>query len=236
MFASVLKEHYKHSSKKVVVVAIMPCTAKKSEAQRDEFKEDGIPYVDYVITTQELIQMIQESGIVFSEVEPESVDMPFGVSSGAGVIFGVTGGVTEAVIRRVMDDKSTTTLRALAFNGVRGMEGVKETSITVGDREIKIAVVSGLKNADDLVQKIKTGEAHYDFVEVMACPGGCVSGAGQPFTKAEGKAKRGAGLYEADRMSSLKRSEENPVMMSLYSGLLKGKVHDLLHVHYKRRE
>lgn len=236
MFASVLKEHYKHSSKKVVVVAIMPCTAKKSEAQREEFKEDGIPYVDYVITTQELIQMIQESGIVFSEVEPESVDMPFGVSSGAGVIFGVTGGVTEAVIRRVMDDKSTTTLRALAFNGVRGMEGVKETSITVGEREIKIAVVSGLKNADDLVQKIKTGEAHYDFVEVMACPGGCVSGAGQPFTKAEGKAKRGAGLYEADRMSSLKRSEENPVMMSLYSGLLKGKVHDLLHVHYKRRE
>jgi len=116
------------------------------------------------------------------------------------------------------------------------MEGVKETSITVGEREIKIAVVSGLKNADDLVQKIKTGEAHYDFVEVMACPGGCVSGAGQPFTKAEGKAKRGAGLYEADRMSSLKRSEENPVMMSLYSGLLKGKVHDLLHVHYKRRE
>lgn len=236
MFASVLKEHYKHSSKKVVVVAIMPCTAKKYEAQREEFKEDGIPYVDYVITTQELIQMIQESGIVFSEVEPESVDMPFGVSSGAGVIFGVTGGVTEAVIRRVMDDKSTTTLRALAFNGVRGMEGVKETSITVGEREIKIAVVSGLKNADDLVQKIKTGEAHYDFVEVMACPGGCVSGAGQPFTKAEGKAKRGAGLYEADRMSSLKRSEENPVMMSLYSGLLKGKVHDLLHVHYKRRE
>lgn len=236
MFASVLKEHYKHSSKKVVVVAIMPCTAKKSEAQREEFKEDGIPYVDYVITTQELIQMIQESGIVFSEVEPESVDMPFGVSSGAGVIFGVTGGVTEAVIRRVMDDKSTTTLRALAFNGVRGMEGVKETSITVGEREIKIAVVSGLKNADDLVQKIKAGEAHYDFVEVMACPGGCVSGAGQPFTKAEGKAKRGAGLYEADRMSSLKRSEENPVMMSLYSGLLKGKVHDLLHVHYKRRE
>lgn len=236
MFASVLKEHYKHSSKKVVVVAIMPCTAKKFEAQRSEFKENGVPYVDYVISTQELIQMIQESGIVFSEVEPESVDMPFGVSSGAGVIFGVTGGVTEAVIRRVMDDKSTNTLRALAFNGVRGMEGVKETSITVGDREIKIAVVSGLKNAEDLVQKIKRGESHYDFVEVMACPGGCVSGAGQPFTKAEGKAKRGAGLYEADRMSSLKRSEENPLMMSLYSGILKGKVHDLLHVHYKREE
>ncbi|WP_291572050.1 [FeFe] hydrogenase, group A [Clostridium sp. UBA4548] len=236
MFSSVLKEHYKHSSKKVVVVAIMPCTAKKFEAQRNEFKEDGVPYVDYVITTQELIQMIKESGIIFSEVEPEAVDMPFGVSSGAGVIFGVTGGVTEAVIRRVMDDKSTPTLRSIAFNGVRGMEGLKEASITVEGRELKIAVVSGLKNAEDLVQKIKAGEAHYDFVEVMACPGGCVSGAGQPFTMNEGKAKRGAGLYEADRMSSIKRSEENPVMISLYSGLLKGRVHDLLHVHYKGRE
>ncbi|MEG2018819.1 MAG: nuclear prelamin A recognition factor family protein, partial [Clostridium sp.] len=236
MFSSVLKEHYKHSNKKVVVVAIMPCTAKKFEAQRDEFKTEGVPDVDYVISTQELIQMIKESGIVFSEVEPESVDMPFGVSSGAGVIFGVTGGVTEAVIRRVLDDKSSTTLRTLAFNGVRGMEGLKEASITVDGRELKIAVVSGLKNAHDVVNRIKAGEVHYDFVEVMACPGGCVSGAGQPFAMNEGKVKRGAGLYEADRMSSIKRSEENPVMMSLYSGLLKGKVHDLLHVHYKGRE
>ncbi len=236
MFSSVIKEHYSYSNKRVVSVAIMPCTAKKFEAQRDEFKEDGVPSVDYVITTQELIEMIKESGIVFSEVEPEAVDMPFGVNSGAGVIFGVTGGVTEAVIRRVLDDKSTPTLRALAFNGVRGMEGVKETSITVGERVIKIAVVSGLKNADDLVKRIKTGEAHYDFIEVMACPGGCICGAGQPFAKAEGKLKRSAGLYEADRMSSIKRSEENPLMMSLYSGLLKGKVHKLLHVNYKGRE
>jgi NADH-quinone oxidoreductase subunit G len=180
--------------------------------------------------------MIKESGIIFSEIEPEAVDMPFGASSGAGVIFGVTGGVTEAVIRRVLDDKSTTTLRAIAFNGVRGMKGVKETTVTVGDRDLKVAIVSGLKNADDVVQKIKSGETHYDFVEVMACPGGCVCGAGQPFTKTEGKLKRGAGLYEADKMSSIKRSEENPVMMSLYSGLLKGKVHKLLHVHYKGRE
>jgi NADH-quinone oxidoreductase subunit G len=236
MFSSVLKEHYKHSNKRIVSVAIMPCTAKKSEAKRIEFTENGVSSVDYVITTQELIQMIKESGIVFSEVEPEAVDMPFGVSSGAGVIFGVTGGVTEAVIRRVLDDKSTTTLRALAFNGVRGMEGVKETSITVDNRVINIAVVSGLKNADDLVKRIQDGIAHYDFIEVMACPGGCICGAGQPFTKTEGKLKRGAGLYEADRMSSIKRSEENPVMMSLYQGLLKGKVHKLLHVEYKGKE
>lgn len=236
MFSSVLKEHYKHSNKRIVSVAIMPCTAKKSEAKRNEFTEDGVSSVDYVITTQELIQMIKESGIVFSEVEPEAVDMPFGVSSGAGVIFGVTGGVTEAVIRRVLDDKSTSTLRALAFNGVRGMEGIKETSITVDNRVINIAVVSGLKNADDLVKRIEAGKAHYDFIEVMACPGGCISGAGQPFAKTAGKLKRGAGLYEADRMSSIKRSEENPVMMSLYQGLLKGKVHKLLHVEYKGKE
>lgn len=236
MFGSVLKEHYSHSSKRIVNVAIMPCTAKKFEADRDEFKVDGVKDVDYVITTQELIAMIKEAGIVFSEIEPEAVDMPFGVSSGAGVIFGVTGGVTEAVLRRVLDDKSVSTLRTIAFNGARGMSGVKETSITVNDKELKIAVVSGLKNADDLVKKIKSGEAHYDFIEVMACPGGCVGGAGQPFTMFEGKQKRGEGLYAADKMSSLKRSEENPVMMSLYSGLLKGKVHKLLHVNYNRGE
>lgn len=236
MFASVLKEHLKHSSRRVVMVAIMPCTAKKLEAARDEFKQDGIPNVDYVITTQELIQMIRESGIVFSEIEPESVNMPFGVTSGAGVIFGVTGGVTEAVVRRIADDKSTTLLRALAYSGVRGLDGVKEAVVPYGDKELRIAVVSGLKNADTLVRKIRAGEVHYDFVEVMACPGGCISGAGQPFTLLDGKQKRSAGLYEADRMSNIKRSEENPVIMSLYSGLLKGRVHEMLHVHYTGKE
>lgn len=236
MFGSVLKEHYRHSNKKVVVVAVMPCTAKKAEAARDVFKEEGIPYVDYVITTQELIQMVREAGIVFDEIEPEAVDMPFGVNSGAGVIFGVTGGVTEAVIRRVSDDKSTNTLRAIAFNGVRGMEGVKEVSIPFGERMLHIAIVSGLKNAEELIEKMKKGEAQYDFIEVMACPGGCVGGAGQPFAKNEEKAKRGEGLYDTDRMSSIKRSEENPVIMSLYQGLLKGKVHKLLHVDYTGKE
>ncbi|MCB2307220.1 [FeFe] hydrogenase, group A [Clostridium estertheticum] len=233
MFASVIKEQYKESNKKIVHVAIMPCTAKKFESQRDEFIENGVNNVDYVITTQELIKMIKESGIVFSEVLPEAVDMPFGVSSGAGVIFGVTGGVTEAVIRRVIEDKSPAALRALAFTGVRGMEGVKETSITVGGRLINVAVVSGLKNADELVKKIQAGEAQYDFVEVMACPGGCIGGAGQPFVKSKGKLKRGALLYEADRMNVIRRSEENPLMDTLYKGLLKDKVHKLLHVEYK---
>ena len=235
MFASVLKEHYTHSQRRTVVVAVMPCTAKKYEAAREEFQEDGVPKVDYVITTQELIQMIKEAGIVFPEIEPEAVDMPFGVTSGAGVIFGVTGGVTEAVLRRISDDKSVAALRALAFTGVRGLQGVKETKLTYDGREVRVAIVSGLKNADNLIKKIKSGESHYDFIEVMACPGGCIVGAGQPVTSEEGKKLRSNGLYEADRMSNIKRAEENPVIMALYNGLLKGKTHKLLHVHYGRK-
>lgn len=232
MLASVIKEHFGYSQKKTVVVAVMPCTAKKAEAARAEFTDNGVPYVDYVISTQELIQMIRESGIVFSEIEPEAVDMPFGSVTGAGVIFGVTGGVTEAVVRRLSSDKSISALRALAFNGVRGMQGVKETQVPFGERMLRVAVVSGLKNADDLIRKIKSGEKQYDFIEIMACPGGCVSGAGQPFAHLEKRKKRGDGLYTADRLSTVKRSEENPLMMSLYSGVLKGKVHRLLHVKY----
>lgn len=232
MFGAVIKEQFKTSSKKIVHVAVMPCTAKKFEAARDEFKIDGIPMVDYVITTQELIRMIKESGIVFAELEPEAVDMPFGSMTGAGMIFGVSGGVTEAVIRRVATDKSLGALNSIAFSGVRGMEGFKEATIPYGERELKIAIVSGLKNADDLIQKIKNG-AHYDLIEVMACPGGCVSGAGQPFASIRGKENRGKGLYAADKLCSIKRSEENPLMMTLYNGLLKGRVHELLHVDYQ---
>lgn len=231
MFASIIKEQYKTSRRRVVNVAIMPCTAKKFEAARDEFKVNGVPMVDYVITTQELIQMIRESGIIFSDIEPEAIDMPFGSITGAGIIFGVTGGVTEAVIRRISNDKSLSSLRSLAFDGVRGMEGVKEIVVKYGEKHLRIAVVSGLKNADDLIRKIKDGE-HFDLIEVMACPGGCISGAGQPFTDYEGKVKRGEELYNEDKMSAIKRSEENPLMMSLYNGLLKGKVHELLHVEY----
>ena len=137
MFGAVLKEHYKDDNKKLISVAIMPCSAKKFEANRDEFKHNGIPDVDYVVTTQELINMIKESGIVFSELEPEAMDRPFQSSSGAGVIFGVTGGVTEAVIRKVASDKSIATIRALAFKSIRGMEGVKEASVNIGDTRNK---------------------------------------------------------------------------------------------------
>jgi len=231
MFASVLKEESKTASRKLFHVAIMPCTAKKFEAAREEFRMDGIPNVDAVITTQELIRMIKESGVVFEELEPEAVDMPFGTMSGAGVIFGVTGGVTEAVLRRVSSDKSRTALLSLTHLGVRGNDGIKEFDVPYGENKLHIAVVSGLKNAESILERMKAGE-HFDLVEVMACPGGCVCGAGQPFADLETKRERGKGLYAADGVSSIRRSEENPLMMSLYGGILKGHVHELLHVHY----
>ena len=234
MFSSVIKAHYASSSRRVVSVAVMPCTAKKFECARDEFKHDGIPDTDYVITTQELIQMIHKAGLVFDELEPEAVDSAFSTCTGAGVIFGVTGGVTEAVLRRISTDKSAQALRSIAFNEVRGMKGVKETTVPFGDKEVRIAIVSGLKNAENIIKAIENGE-QYDFVEVMACPGGCVAGGGQPFGTLATKMNRGKALYSADKMLSIKRSEENPLMLNLYNGVLKGRVHELLHVHYSKR-
>ena len=235
MFSSVIKAEYANSSRRVVCVAIMPCTAKKFECAREEFMHDGVPETDYVITTQELIQMIHKAGIVFEELEPEAVDPEFSTSTGAGVIFGVTGGVTEAVLRRLSTDKSKKALLSIAFNDVRGMKGVKETTIPYGDKEVRIAIVSGLKNAESVIQALKNGE-HFDFIEVMACPGGCVAGGGQPFGTNATKEVRGKALYSADKMLSIKRSEENPLMLSLYDGVLKGRVHELLHVHYNHKE
>lgn len=234
MFSSVIKAHYASSSRRVVSVAVMPCTAKKFECARDEFMHDGIPDTDYVITTQELIQMIHKAGLVFDELEPEAVDSAFSTCTGAGVIFGVTGGVTEAVLRRISTDKSAQALRSIAFNEVRGMKGVKETTVPFGDKEVRIAIVSGLKNAENIIKAIENGE-HYDFVEVMACPGGCVAGGGQPFGTLATKMNRGKALYSADKMLSIKRSEENPLMLNLYNGVLKGRVHELLHVHYSKK-
>ena len=235
MFSSVIKAEYANSSRRVVCVAIMPCTAKKFECAREEFMHDGVPETDYVITTQELIQMIHKAGIVFEELEPEAVDSVFSTCTGAGVIFGVTGGVTEAVLRRLSTDKSNKALMSIAFNDVRGMKGVKETTIPYGDKEVRIAIVSGLKNAESVIQALKNGE-HFDFIEVMACPGGCVAGGGQPFGTNATKEVRGKALYSADKMLSIKRSEENPLMLSLYDGVLKGRVHELLHVHYNHKE
>ncbi len=233
MFSAIIKEYFKDKlpdgKTKHYHVALMPCTAKKYESQREELGAA----TDAVITTQELIKMIRESGIVFRELEPESVDMPFGTMSGASLIFGVTGGVTEAVLRRVAADDSRATLAHISYSGVRGMESVKETSVTYGDKTLNIAVVSGLGNAEKLIEKMKNGEARYDLIEVMACPGGCISGAGQPYISFRHRKKRGEVLYRADRTSTIKRAQDNPMMNELYEGVLKGKVHELLHTTYK---
>lgn len=238
MFGAVLKEYYKHDDEvegmETFTVAVMPCSAKKHEATREEFKRNGIPDVDQVITTVELASMIKEIGIQFPDLEPEAPDMPFSISSGSGEIFGVTGGVTEAALRRIVEDKSTQSLKDIEYLGIRGLEGVKVAEVPYGDKMIRLGIVSGLGNAEKLIQKIISKEEHFDFVEVMACPDGCINGAGQPFVYDYGKQKRSAGLYKADRSALIKRSEENPVINALYNGgLLENRRHELLHVNYK---
>ena len=231
MFAAVIREQFREEPKKHVHIALMPCTAKKREALREEFRAaDGTHMVDYVLTTQEFVQMVKESGIQLTSIRPEAIDMPFGTMAGAGVIFGTTGGVTEAVLRRISDNKRGD---GIMYQPLRGLEGVKEVNIPYGDTTLHIGVVSGLGNAEKLIQRIKGGE-HFDFVEVMACPGGCINGAGQPFVHKAEKQARSNGLYDADRMCSIKSSEENPLIESLYNGILKGREHELLHVEYNK--
>ena len=233
MFGAVLKEHYKKKDEeegmRTVSVAIMPCAAKKFEITREELSRNGIRDVDIVITTSELARMIKEIGIQFNEIDPQGPDMPFSISSGAGTIFGTTGGVTEAALRRVSNAKTNEDLKSIEYLGVRGFEGVKTAKVPYGDRELDIAIVSGLGNAEKLIQAIESGELHFDFVEVMACPLGCVAGAGQPFVYRDGTEKRAAGLYKADRSSVIKCSDDSPVIEDLYAGVLNGRVHELLH-------
>ena len=236
MFAAVLKDLYAkkdaEDGRTTYHIAVMPCTAKKMEAQRPEFRRDGKPDVDLVLTTQEVINMIKESGIRFGELEGESPDLPFGMGTGAATIFGTTGGVAEAVARCVVEDKSKNTLQAIQFSGLRGTDTIREVSLPVGDRVLRMAVVHGLVNAKKLLSDIEEGSAYYDLVEVMTCKTGCVGGAGQPYGLIPIKRQRAAGLYEADRSSLIKRSERNPMVVKLLDGPLKGRTHELLHVHY----
>lgn len=234
MFGPIIKEHFKEQGKDVVSVAIMPCTAKKYEAAREEFKRNGIADVDYVLTTVELIQMIKETGINFADLEEEEFDEPFKPYSGAGVIFGVTGGVMEAAVRKVVEEKTNKALDDIKYMGFRDLKGVKVCELPYGDRKLNIAVVNGLANAEGLIQKIKSGEAKFDFVEVMACPKGCIGGGGQPKGFRAKKDERAQGIDKADAAMELRRSEDNPAMAQLYDGLLKGREHELLHVHYKK--
>ena len=192
--------------------------------------------VDLVLTTQELIRMIKEEGIRFNELPDEAPDMPFGLGTGAGVIFGTTGGVAEAVARRVMESESKNTLQAIAHSGLRGTDGIRAAELTVGDKTVRIGVVHGLKNARQLIAKMEAGEEHFDLVEVMTCTNGCVGGAGQPIGRKEQKYARAKGLYEADRKTLIKSSQHNPILKTLYEKLPPEKAHELLHVHYPQPE
>ena len=234
MFGAIIQEYFKdpekNQGKKVVSVSIMPCTAKKGEILRPDNMTNGKQDVDYVLTTVELIAMIQKAGIVFDDLEMESPDMPFGLGSGAGVIFGNTGGVTEAVLRHLTKGHNRADMEAIRESGVRGQEGIKELEIPFNGRVIRAAVVNGLGNARHIIEKMKRGEAHYDFVEVMACRRGCIRGGGQPVPAGKRtRAARMKGLYDTDINMQIKKSTDNPLAVSLYDTLLKGKEHELLH-------
>lgn len=234
MFGAVVREYYKdpekNEGKKIVSVSIMPCTAKKEEILRPESYTNGKQDVDYVLTTTEIVRMIRKSGIVFDKVEIEAADVPFGIGSGSGVIFGVTGGVTEAVLRRLQQGHNRVDMESIKKSGVRGDDGIKVLTYNYNGREIKAAVVNGLANADKVLQQIKNHEAEYDFVEVMACRRGCIMGGGQPVNAGPRTRKaRMKGLYDTDVNTQIKKSNEYPMILSLYDTLLKGKEHELLH-------
>ena len=234
MLSAVIKEYYRQpenaKGKKTVVVSIMPCTAKKYEANRPNSYTHGEKDTDIVITTTELIRMIQEYGLDLSKLDSEACDMPFGYGSGGGVIFGVTGGVTEAVLRRLSPDHSVESLQAIADCGVRGTDGIKEFTVPYNGMDVKICVVNGLANARKVMDRVKNGEAEYHLIEVMACRRGCIMGGGQPTGAGDRtKAARAEGIYNADKATIIKKCDENPLIVGLYEGFLKGKEHELLH-------
>lgn len=236
MFSAVLKDWYRDpehaEGKKTVVVSIMPCTAKKAEAVRPNSYTHGEKDTDVVITTTELVRMIKNAGIEFDKIDAEACDMPFGIGSGAGVIFGVTGGVTEAVLRRLAENHDAATLDAIAKSGIRGEEGIKEATIPYNGIDVKICVASGLANARKVMEQVQNGEKEYHLIEVMACRRGCVMGGGQPLPVGpRRRAARAKGLYDADGAAVIKKSDENPLMDVFYNGYFKGKAHELLHNH-----
>lgn len=231
--------------KDIVVVGIMPCTAKKFETKRDDQAASGYPDVDYSLTTRELGRMIESAGIYFKHLPDEEFDNPLGDSTGAAVIFGATGGVMEAALRTAVEKLSGEELKSLDFTEVRGTDGIKEASYTVNGMEIKVCVVSGLANANTIMEKVKNGTADYHFIEIMGCPGGCVNGGGQPIQHAvvrnfvDLRARRAAALYEADKDMPLRKSHESEAVKRLYDEFLgepgSHKAHEVLHTSYVAR-
>ena len=250
MYGAILKTYYaekeKIDPKKIVVVSVMPCIAKKFEAQREELSNNNMQDVDIVITTRELARMIKQGNIEFVELEDQQFDAPMGEATGAGAIFGTTGGVMEAALRTVSEILTGKELGKIEFEAVRGENGIKRTSVKIGDKEVKAVVAHGLGNAQKIMEEIKEGKEDYQFVEIMACPGGCVMGGGQPIKSSkvraniDVRAKRAAALYTIDELSVIRKSHENPVIQKLYKEYLEKPgshlAHKLLHTHYIKRE
>lgn len=251
MFGAIIKSYYAEKMgidpKKIFVVSVMPCVGKKAEADREELKVNGLRDVDAVLTTREAARMMKEAGIDLSILSDEQFDDPMGEATGAGVIFGTTGGVMEAALRTVSEVLTGKELEKIDFEEVRGeVNGIKEATVKIGDLDLKVAVANGLKNAGKIMDMIEKGEAPYHFVEIMACPGGCVTGGGQPIHDAKTMATvdihglRKKALYEADKKNKVRKSHENPVIKKLYDEYLEKpgshKAHELLHTSYHARK
>ena len=249
MFGGIVKTYYAEKfgidPKDIVVVSCMPCTAKKFEIGRADQSASGYPDIDISITTRELAKMIETSGIVFNELPDEEFDPVFGVASGAGHIFGATGGVMEAALRTVAEVVTGKEITPPDFHEVRGVKGIKEAEYDLDGKKVKVAVASGLANAAKLLDSIREGKANYDFIEIMACPGGCVNGGGQPYQPAsvrnfmDLRAERAKALYGEDAGMALRKSHENPVIKELYETYLgepgSHKAHEILHTSYIKR-
>ncbi|MBS7526974.1 [FeFe] hydrogenase, group A [Fusibacter paucivorans] len=250
MFGALAKSYYAEKNnidpKDIFVVSVMPCTSKKSEIERPELAVEGVRDVDVSITTRELARMIKEARMEFDKLEDGTFDPFMGDYSGAGVIFGATGGVMEAAIRTVADVLTGEDLENVDYTAVRGVEGIKEATVNIAGKDIKVAVAHNTKNAAIILDKIRAGEADYHFVEIMACPGGCVNGGGQPIQPAsvrnviDIRAERAKALYSEDAALTVRKSHKNPEIKRLYDEYLgepnSHKAHDLLHTHYYARE
>ena len=250
MFGAILKSYYAEKEgidpKKMYVVSVMPCIAKKFERQRDEMKNDELDNVDNVITTRELARMIKQANIEFTALEDTEFDSPMGEATGAAAIFGTTGGVMEAALRTAQDTLTGKDLDKVDFEAVRGAEGIKRATVNINGKDIKVVVAHGLGNAKEIMEEIKSGKADYQFVEIMACPGGCVMGGGQPIRTSREReeidirTKRAECLYTIDEKSTIRKSHENPVVKAIYKEYLEKpgshKAHELLHTHYVKRE
>ncbi|NLY54795.1 MAG: 2Fe-2S iron-sulfur cluster binding domain-containing protein [Firmicutes bacterium] len=244
MFGVLAKTYYAERANinpaNIFSVSVMPCTAKKSEAAREEMQSSGYRDVDAVITTRELASMIREAGIDFANLPDSEFELPMGMSTGAGTIFGVTGGVMEAALRTVAEILDGEELPSLEFQQVRGFAGVREATIRIAGQPVRIAIANGLAHAKRLLDSIKAGEAEYHFIEIMGCPGGCIGGGGQPLsTDPEIRMHRAAALYRQDMLKKVRKSHENPAVKELYRSFLGEpngeKAHQLLHTHYQAR-